>query len=429
MSKQAVLLIHGIGEQKPMESLRGFVKAVWTTATNLHRNYEGSNAHWSKPYRLSNSFELRRLTTPENQAGIRTDFFEFYWAHMMHGNKLSHVVAWARSLLMRWPWTVPAHLQLAYWTILGLIGIGLFFAFEATLAEKPILNVWQSSMVSAVVLPLIGGILINIVGDAARYLHPAPTNVQRRHEIRSNGLEVLRSLHDSKRKYERIIVVGHSLGSVIGLDILYYAWNEFNRDIADAPNPQMDKLNALEQIARDLVDGKGDYTEQALQSAQRMYFNELQTNGCRWLVTDFITLGSPLAHAEVLLAREHDDLFKKFEAREIATCLPTLETSRHKPPKRLFSYPEDKDIRVPHHAAVFGPTRWTNLYFPCWFIVWGDMVGGKLKSVFGKAVNDRPVKTRQRLGFLSHTLYWSLGGKNRHIEELRHALDLLDARK
>ncbi len=143
MSKQAVLLIHGIGEQKPMESLRGFVKAVWTTAANLHKDYDGSNVHWSKPYRLSNTFELRRLTTPENQAGIRTDFFELYWAHLMHGNKLSHVVAWARSLLIRWPWTVPAHLQLAYWTILGLVGVALFFAFEAALADEPFLPAWQ----------------------------------------------------------------------------------------------------------------------------------------------------------------------------------------------------------------------------------------------------------------------------------------------
>ena len=30
MSKQAVLLIHGIGEQRPMDTLRGFVDTVST---------------------------------------------------------------------------------------------------------------------------------------------------------------------------------------------------------------------------------------------------------------------------------------------------------------------------------------------------------------------------------------------------------------
>lgn len=429
MSKQAVLLIHGIGEQIPMETLRGFVKTVWTTATDLHKDYDGSNAHWSKPYGLSKSFELRRLTTPENRADIRTDFFELYWAHLMHGNKISHVVAWMRSFFIRWPSTVPAHLQFAYWAILGLIVVGLYFAYEATFADEPLLPKWQSTLASAVVLPLIGGILANIVGDAARYLHAAPTNVQRRHEIRSAGMEVLRSLHDPKRNYDRIIVVGHSLGSVIGFDILYHAWAECNRDTENAEDPGTDKLMVLEQIARDLADDKGGYDQDAVQSAQREYFEELRANGCRWRVTDFITLGSPLAHAEVLLARDHGNLMEKIEARELASCLPALETSRHKPPKRLFSYPAEGEERVPHHAAVFGPTRWTNLYFPCQFIVWGDMIGGKLERVFGKGVKDRPVKTWKRLGFLSHTLYWKLGGKNRHIKELRDALDLLDLRK
>lgn len=28
-SKQAIILVHGMGEQTPMETLRGFVKTVW----------------------------------------------------------------------------------------------------------------------------------------------------------------------------------------------------------------------------------------------------------------------------------------------------------------------------------------------------------------------------------------------------------------
>ncbi len=421
--KQAVLLIHGIGEQKPMDSLRGFVEAVWTTATNLHKDYKGSNIYWSKPYKLTNTFELRRLTTPENKAGIRTDFFELYWAHLMHGNKLRHVFGWLRPLLIRWPWKVPAHLQLVYWVLLSLISVGIFFAYQATMFNEPLLPPWLSGVAGVTVLTVITGILENIVGDAARYLHPAPTNVQRRNEIRAMGVEVLRSLHE--RNYERIIVVGHSLGSVIGLDVLYHTWIEFNRDTKGAQAPKMDKLNELEQLARDIVDKK-DYSADLVQSAQHAYFHELKSNGGRWRVTDFVTLGSPLAHAEVLLAHDRGNLKRKIEDREIATCLPALEASLHKPPKRLFSYPPDKEERIPHHAAVFGPTRWTNLYFPCRFLVWGDLVGGKLKQVLGEGVNDRPVRTGRWLGLLSHTNYWKLHGTNQHVEELRCTLNLLD---
>ena len=82
--KQAVLLIHGIGEQRPMDTLRGFVDTVWTTHTQIHTPQAGA-AIWSKPDTVSESFELRRLTTGRHTGDVRTDFFEFYWAHLMQG--------------------------------------------------------------------------------------------------------------------------------------------------------------------------------------------------------------------------------------------------------------------------------------------------------------------------------------------------------
>jgi adenosylmethionine-8-amino-7-oxononanoate aminotransferase len=80
-------------------------------------------------------------------------------------------------------------------------------------------------------------------------------------------------------------------------------------------------------------------------------------------------------------------------------------------------------------AAMFGPTRWTNLFFPCRALVWGDVVGGPLSGVMGEHIRDVPVSTRQHFGFLTHTLYWSrssadIGGS--HIGALRDALDLTD---
>ena len=104
VTRQAVLLIHGIGEQKPMDTLRGFVRTMWRTDESVQRQH-GSDRDgvWSKPYTLSENFELRLLTTAENAAGIRTDFYEFYWAHLMQGTKIGHVVAWAKTLLLRRP--------------------------------------------------------------------------------------------------------------------------------------------------------------------------------------------------------------------------------------------------------------------------------------------------------------------------------------
>jgi hypothetical protein len=79
--KQAVVLIHGIGEQIPMDTLRGFVRAVWVTDVSVHNIYTPNPATiWSKPDDASGDFELRRLTTAENRENKRTDFFELLGA-------------------------------------------------------------------------------------------------------------------------------------------------------------------------------------------------------------------------------------------------------------------------------------------------------------------------------------------------------------
>lgn len=430
-AKQAVLFIHGIGEQKPMETLRGFVDTVWTRHSEIQNNPADTQL-WSKPDNVSDSFELRRLTTPENTSGVRTDFFEFYWAHMMQGTKLTHVLGWARSLLIRRPSTVPTHLKLAYWVLIVAaiiaVGFALYAAYPVEDGVEKLLPPWLSVLVSVMILPVAGSILRKIVGDAARYLHRAPANIQRRHEIRQSGINLLNELH--KRGYERIIVVGHSLGSVIGYDILTHAWPQYNTKFPTLPDPAMTALDALEERARNSTDGAS-----ATRTLQHRYFSELKENESEWRVTDFVTMGCPLAHSEVLLARNGDDLKKKVADREFPACLPVLEKEfRDGQVERHFSYKppwiKGTTYRVPHHAAVFAPTRWTNLYFPARFIVFGDLIGGPIGRILGSGIKDVPVSTRQRGGFFSHTLYWSYSKRTKkvppHIKALFDALNLLD---
>ena len=422
-TRQAVLLIHGIGEQRPMDSLRGFVRAVWTLDTDIHHPYAGHDV-WSKPDSVSKSFELRRLTTPQNVKEIRTDFFEFYWAHLMQGTTFGHVFGWARRLLLRNPGTVPVHLRLAYWVVVGLCALAVVFAIVAsgTGRNRLVLPALVSTLISVLLLPLAGFVLRSIVGDAARYLDPAPHNVQRRHEIRHAGVELLKTLH--ARGYDRIILVGHSLGSVIGYDILTHAWPLYNTVGEEGVEKTIDALEALEATARDPASG-------VAAPKQRAYFDELRANGNPWRVTDFVTLGSPLAHAEILMARDRDDLGARQQARELPTCPPWLEeVTRDGQKIGRFSFDAARGHRWPHHAAMFGPTRWTNLYFPASWLIKGDLIGGPIAPVFGRGIRDIAVTTSLRGGFLGHTLYWRWPDGTpvpRHITELRCALDLTDS--
>lgn len=434
--EQAVVLIHGIGEQRPMDTLRSFVSAVWTTDTGLHNpdNPHGRDAVWSKPDTVAESYELRRLTTPKNRAGIETDFYEFYWAHLMEGTSYGHVVAWMRTLLMRNPATVPAQLRVAWVVLVVFLLAALGFALYTGVllaGEERAMPPWLSAVISVALIPAAGLVVRSILGDAARYLHVAPTNIQRRHAIRHAGVSLLKELH--KRGYARIILVGHSLGSVIGYDILTHAWLEFNGDDAvDAEgrklaDPQVEALNALESLA--VAAANGTSVEATVADAQRDYFREMRSNGSRWRVSDFITIGSPLAHSAILLANDADTLARRIADRELPSCLPCLETmSRDKKVVQRFSYEAGTKHRKPNHSAVFAPTRWTNLYFPCRMLVRGDLVGGPINGVLGRGVKDVPVSTPARFGLLTHTMYWTpvRRGAAPHIASLRRALDLGD---
>jgi hypothetical protein len=68
------------------------------------------------------------------------------------------------------------------------------------------------------------------VGDATIYLSPSPRNIEARKKMRSEGLNLLDRIVASKR-YARIILISHSLGSLIGYDILTFAWQRHIKEV------------------------------------------------------------------------------------------------------------------------------------------------------------------------------------------------------
>src|SRR4051812_44505390 len=97
MMRQAVVLIHGIGEQRPMSTSRGFVEAV------LGASGQGQARMYSQPDRMAETFELRRLVAESSRSRPVTDFYEYYWAYHMQGTTLRHLWPWFRTILLRPP--------------------------------------------------------------------------------------------------------------------------------------------------------------------------------------------------------------------------------------------------------------------------------------------------------------------------------------
>lgn len=505
--KQAVLIIHGMGEPVPMQTLRSFVDAVWVTDESLisRRRPDSNdgqprvdNPVWDKPDRRNRSFELRRITTEQADDGQRTDFYEFYWAHLMHGTTWEHLKAWFGDLLLRTPRRVPRDVfsaWIALWLITLIVAAAMVYALlpvddlrQCLAGECDVRSCNAADLCWSWIWPVLGavgsvalGTFVNVVllkyfGDVARYVKTSPLNVARRQEIREKGVELLETLmgvrdfDPQSRKpgapypkweteYDRIIVVGHSLGAVIAYDILKYSFARVNRYLNKGPTGRKKQphRHRLETLLQDAVENSGSLDIDEYRRLQKMSWEELKEQGSPWLVSDFVTIGSPLTHAEFLLADGEEDLRSQQEKRILPTCPPALEWDQ-RTKHQHFSYRPNSGgtaggeyFRYPHHAAHFAFTRWTNIYSGSKNILWGDLVSGPVAAHFDlstpvarlQGIRDIAVlperdfdqKVKGTVPFFTHTKYWNMEirtGPNDswavpyHIHQLRSALNLLD---
>jgi hypothetical protein len=473
--KIAVLITHGIGEQIPMETLTAFVQAAWVANTDaqwVSPPDERPEEIWFKPDPVAGSHELRRITTRWTKSragptakGPRVDFFEFYWADLAEGTTVQEVWDWLRTLLVRWPWQVPKGLISAWllmWATTLVIAALLLFA------ALPWPGGWWHAglaLAAAAIGYVMQWIVSPYLGDVARYVRADPRNIAMRAAIRDRGLKLLKDIHDSGA-YERVVVVAHSLGTVIAYDLIALLWAErWKALLIQETEPLFGKLRAVEEAAHALTAAGGTYESklQAFRDAQRGFRRGLRSGGDdgtqkprtadqQWLISDFVTLGSPLTHAQFLLARDEADLDEKIDRWLFPTSPPQFERIESEqfakikarpvptPPEilgpegGLFSYffvaPETWSM---HHAAPFAAVRWTNIYDPHRLIFAGDIISGPLAPVFGKGIRDINLKKlRGQSPCFSHTLYWAVP-KGRtssaglpQIEALQRAINLLD---
>jgi len=418
-----------------MDTLRSFADAVLPKPENPRKP-----KFWNKPDSLSELFELRKLTAPQTNEVPPTDLFEYYWAYQAEGTKFAHIISWAITLLFRRPANVPRHLLFLWWTIWTLtvivaVAILVYVGRHDSLSPSMLAANGVVGLLASIALSVISAFVINYVGDAARYLDPRPPNIAMRQRIRKEGIELLQRLHEC-RDYDRVIVVGHSLGSVIAYDLVRHLWPKYNTAhgrTAGVPQPVNERLDA---IGESLVQSPTPERFDAFREAQLALWKEERHIGNPWLITDVITLGSPLAHAALLLADTPKDLRERQDERELPTCPPVVDEGSY---SYGLAYEEGSTTyryRALHHAAMFACTRWTNLYFPAPLGLLGDLVGGRVADVFGPGVRDVAVTSAEAGGLLQHTPvihthYWSprtIGTRSAApvsaLEALRSALAL-----
>lgn len=432
--RQAIVVVHGIGEQRPGQLLREFVDNVFPDKERELR--------FVKPDRLSSLFEMRMVTVPRvNAERPTTDVYELYWAHLIRDTTTAQVFGWMARLLLAKDARIPPPLRPV---VLGLrVSVGLALTAMAAWAGIDLaawltgLGVGGAALLAAgrFVLPLLGKeFVVGYAGDAARYLEPRAGNIARRQEIREAGANLLDALHDQQR-YARIVVYGHSLGSVIAYDILAQAWTRRARRRDGLRKTQGAALRRVEDLLNPRPGQKPITDVDKIQILQHAAWREYQRNGFQWRVSDLVTAGSPLAHASWLLnLDEHIDFAELKRERSLPTCPPQTETANGPAGKRTrkaftftHAYIDPRhpkatcSVQVPHHAGLFAITRWTNLYFPVRGLRHGDVIGGALQPAFGEWIKD--VKLRETTGF-AHTRYTDGSIEPEAVARVRESLHL-----
>jgi hypothetical protein len=509
--RHAVVIVHGVGEQRPLETLRSFVQAVWGGSTK---------DTWIVPDSRSGLTELARIST-RPRGSVRTDFYELYWSDLLIGNTLAQLRGWVFGLLLRWPHQVPRETALLWallWFvvieivfILGYVGAGFSWdalaglfdpknrlqnnwtllisvavaavtaiflwrrlirameiwnrgdiaPLEAWTRKKPselsldqalsVLVVvvgpvligwalynympWQTLKTERTFWLLVAGVLIWIIselvvpyfGDVARYVRVAPDAVHARAAIRERGVELLRALHkpagksardgNEEKIYSRIVIVGHSLGSIIAYDVMRLYWQEYGPTGRNPPTGAVaEALEKLDVFCATADPDPKKFDIRGYREGQRAVFDALSASNADWRISDFITLGSPLAHGEFLVSRDR----VSFEERKLERMFPTTppmleyrkpkaaETGEEKPIKS-FRYRDKNGALVAHHGAQFAAVCWVNIYDQSKNPLLGDFISGPCRPNFGPGVIDLPVKISGR-GLrgrvFTHTLYW-----------------------
>jgi len=433
--RQAVVLIHGIGEQRPIITLRSFVESVaeYLKAMKLARPDEV--LFWDKPDTDSGNYETRKLTMRQGRNHSTTDFYEFYWAHHMRNTNYAHIKDWVQRVIFRRPGGVsprllPVFIFLWLMTLIALVPAGYFtYKYGFTNIFQKVATI-STGLIATFILAFFTKLLFNYLGDAARYLDPSPGNILERRNIRMEGISLLKRLHESG-KYDRVILVGHSLGSVIAYDLVKFLWNEYYKSfdpdkfyavLSGPDKSQLDLLESSETTSKLLAEDNANLAD--FQAAQQQSYDYLKSIGNKWLITDLITIGSPLTHAGHLFVYEKGLFEKLKEQREYPTCPPRFQ----KPDTTNIVKSENFSIEgvehpftVKHynHSSPFAVTKWTNIYYA------SDYIGGPLQGVFGKGIKDIPVSKRNYIPIYpgGHTDYWTMRNKKHIVGEIWKILE------
>jgi len=355
----AFLVIHGAGTHRPFEALDLFARGFWESIAGIYPAYRDSWRH--ELLRRPNRVEHYVSLSPEGRSKL--GFFEYYWdCYVDHQVGLREIIDWlqqvsdsARRFYSARPDLALAHQRQGsdlfrdgdfrvggYLVSFGWIGRMLNFLERVGLARIPVV-----SGVTTLVLDRASRWISEMMGDLVMYT-TADVRSQSyaiRQTVLNTAVEELKILLQ-RDDFDHIIIVGHSLGSLIAYDAI-------NRIIVD--------LNA----------GNGVRLEQARK------------------IVGLVTFGSPLDKVA---------FFFRDQATDDAFLRHQILTQQHGFRRRPF--PDERfPVVIANPSTIrFDWARWLNFYHL------KDPIGGHLDAY---EVNENIVCDAPVAGAVdAHSSYW-----------------------
>jgi hypothetical protein len=169
--RTAVLVVHGMGSQRPMDTVRGVVDAVWLEGD---RSASGPHRTWTHPQRSGvDDIDLPVIMTNflSDKNRRRIDFHELYWAHLMSETRAVAVLLWLLELARMGPRLKPS-INAVYWGALiflsalvlsvSLLVIQIIVQFAGLVARVSAYNFFGSDLHSLAYV-LFGSIAVTAV--------------------------------------------------------------------------------------------------------------------------------------------------------------------------------------------------------------------------------------------------------------------------